>query len=127
MKVEVGVTAEELLFEYNGRKLSADAELQVSFDVSASEPRTWDYPGCPAMAEYVDYEVESMNIYDEDGNSIDLDAAEPLVICEIETWLTKNEEYLSEQALEEADNAVEAARDAYAECKMEEMRERRYN
>ena len=131
--VTVQHTVEEIMFEYAGRRLSADCEFGVEYDIHSAEKPTYDYPGCPACAEQLGAQILQITIYDEKGNVMPVTNSEMFnwihkhVTNEVEKWIVNNDEQLVEWAFDEASQKDEAARDAAAEARFNAYREdRRY-
>ena len=100
MQTTIKVTAEEL---YHG-DMSADADLSVTFDMQPPERATRDYPGHPATVEVVAWSVDNYSLYDADGNPIveGPQATTPKwLLCELDSWVENNDQYLVEEACEE--------------------------
>ena len=43
-------------------ELSLELDLQIKFSIHAAEPKTWDYPGCPADCEILDIKIYGQEI-----------------------------------------------------------------
>lgn len=106
MQITVRMTAEELFNEKE--TVSADADIAITFDMQPEERRTMDYPGHPATAELVSWELEHYTLYNQEtGNAIDpscWDKTPQWLLSEIEEWVNDNEHFLTEEAFEKSRN-----------------------
>lgn len=118
-RVTVKWTVEEL-FKDGDDTISADADIQVTYDLYPEEPMTRDYPGCPSSAELVGWSIDHYNLYDDFGNTIaegPQDTTPEWVKREVDAWVSSNDGLLVDMACEKATDDDEAAREAYWESR----------
>ena len=122
-RVTIKWTVEEL-FKDGDDTMSADADIQVTYDLYPEEPMTRDYPGCPSSAELVGWSIDHYTLYDDDTGLViaegPQDRTPDWIKREIDGWVSSNDRLLIDMCCEQEHDADEAAREAYWDSKRED-------
>lgn len=112
----------KLTLEELGKGMNGCVEVEIDYDVTPGEERTWDYPGSPATVELTDVHVTE---YSNDSVTVKREDRPDWF-----AWLDKVVEGIleadwdshEESILEDAADADEAAREDYYDRLREERR-----
>jgi len=120
--VHLGQTIEELILDNHH---CATVDCTITCRVYPGDKGDWTTPPCGPEVEWIDYDIDNVVVYDNDGNEVNADVGK-IIGAFVEDWIEKNDDYIHEKACEQAEDDRQGALDAYYDMKMEEMREKRY-
>lgn len=103
--VQVGYTVQCLPYIEDG--FDMDVDIECEFVCNPPEKANYNYPGWPATAEFVDYHIESIKVYDNEGLLVNRPIDDKTVRNLVDSYLNDNPkemEYLETCALENADS-----------------------